>query len=136
MIPDLAVVAKRLVAGDSSSQVAASVVRACEQLTSHLARLVGEIGSRTLVARSVFLTSARFPWLANTFSATASADEPWAALRAAMELQAPDTAREAFAGLLSTFIELLERLIGEGLVARLLMEVWPEVFSHTAKETP
>jgi hypothetical protein len=133
--PDLAAVAKRLVAGDSSSHVAASVVRACEQLTSHLARLVGEIGSRTLLARSVFLTSARFPWLANTISVTASAGEPWAALGAAMELQEPDTASEAFAGLLSTFIDLLERLIGEGLVTRLLMEVWPEGFSHTAKET-
>jgi len=132
--PDLRAAARQLLAGDSSTQVAASAVRACEQLTYHLARLVGEVGIRTLIARSVVLTCARFPWLANTVPGTVSAESPWASLRAAMELQDPQIASEAFVDLLSTFVELLGRLIGEGLVVRLLHEVWPEVF-HAVKET-
>ena len=133
--PELRAAAKRLVAGDSAAHVAAGAVRACEQLTSHLARLVGEAGIRTLLARSAALTSARFPWLSSTIPRTAPADSPWAALRAAMELQDPHTASEAFADLLSTFVELLGRMIGEGLVVRLLQEVWPGVFPDDVKET-
>lgn len=135
MTPDLTALGKRLVAGDSPPEMAASVVRAVEQLTTHLARIVGAVGIRALLARSVFLVSSRFPWLASTIPATAPAGEPWSSLEAAMARQDPDTARSAFADLLATFAELLGRLIGEGLVARLLTEVWPEVVSHTAKET-
>jgi hypothetical protein len=134
--PDLAAAARKLVASDSPSRVAADAVQVCEQLSQHLARLVGEIGTRTLLARSAALTSARFPWLAGALPRTASADSPWAALRAAMELQDPHTAVEAFVDLLSTFIELLGRLIGDALVARLLHEVWPELFPPAAKGTP
>jgi hypothetical protein len=132
--PDLRAAARQLVEGDSSTHVAAGAVRACEQLTYHLARLVGEVGIRTLIARSVALTCVRVPWLANTVPGTAPAESPWASLRTAMELQDPHTASEAFVDLLSTFVELLGRLIGEGLVVRLLQEVWPEVFD-AVKET-
>lgn len=135
MTRDLAAAAKLLVAGDSPVHVAASAVRACQQLTYHLTRIIGEGGSRTLLARSVLLTSARIPWLTNTIPPTAPADELWTSLRGVLELQDPDTARDAFAELVSTFVELLGRLIGEGLVARLLPEVWPEIFSSAEKET-
>ena len=124
---------RKLVAADSATHVAADAVQACEQLSHHLARLIGEIGVRTLFARSAALTSARFPWLASAIPRTASADSPWAALRVAMESQDPQTAREAFVDLLATFIELLGRLIGDALVARLLHELWPELFLSPAK---
>ena len=136
MTPDLAPVLRKLVVGDSPSRVAAEAVQACEQLSRHLARVVGEIGTRTLLARSAALTSAGFPWLASALPRTASADSPWVALRAAMELQEPHTAVEAFVDLLLTFIELLGRLIGDALVARLLQEVWPELFPPAVKGTP
>ena len=134
MTPEFAAAAKTLVAGDSSAHVAAGAVRAYEQLSYHLARLIGELGIRTLLARSVVLASARFPWLASTIPVTVPADDPWSSLRTAMELQAPHTARDAFADLLSTLVGLLERLIGDRLVASLLQEVWPEVFPHLVKE--
>ncbi|HET7500338.1 MAG TPA: hypothetical protein VFK02_05020 [Kofleriaceae bacterium] len=126
----------KLVAGDAPDRVAAHAVQECERLSRHLARLLGEIGTRTLLARSAVVTSARYPWLASAIPRTASASSPWAALRAAMEAQDPHTAREAFVDLLTTFIELLGRLIGDALVARLLHEVWPELFPPTAKGTP
>ena len=127
---------RKLVAADSATRVAADAVQACEQLSQHLARIIGEIGVSTLLARSAALTSGGFPWLASTIPRTASADSPWAALRVAMESQDPRTASEAFADLLATFIELLGRLIGDALVARLLHELWPELFSSPAKASP
>lgn len=133
--PELAVAARKLVAGRSVTRVAADAVQACERLSQHFARIIGEIGTHALLARSAVLTSARFPWLAGAIPRTASADSPWAALRAAMEQQEPQVASDAFVDLLSTFIELLGRLIGDGLAARLLHELWPELFPHGAKET-
>ena len=134
--PAFAAAAKQLLAevddATSPQAVAAKVVQACEQLSQHLARIVGEIGIRTLFVRSVIVTSARFPWLANTPAGTTPTDSPWVSLRTAMEQQDPHTTSEAFVVLLSTFAELLGRLIGERLVARLLYEVWPGVFSHAA----
>jgi hypothetical protein len=133
---DLAGVARKLVAGGAPDRVAAHAVQQCEQLSLHLARLIGEIGTRTLLARSAVVTSARYPWLASAIPRTASADSPWAALRAALESQDPHTASEAFVDLLTTFIELLGRLIGDALVASVLLEVWPELFPPTAKGAP
>lgn len=136
MTPGLAVAARKLVTRGSPTLVAANAVQACEQLSQHLARIVGGIGVRTLFARSAALASARFPWLAGAIPRTASADSPWAALSAALEAQDPHTASDAFVDLLSTFIELLGRLIGDALVARLLHELWPDLFPSPAKGTP
>jgi len=128
---ELAAAVRKLVTGDSPTHVAANAVQTCEQLSQHLARIIGEMGVRTLLARSAVLSS-RFPWLAGAILRTASADSPWIALKAAMDAQDPRTASEAFVNLLTTFIELLGRLIGDALVARLLQNLWPELFLSPA----
>ena len=140
MAESFGAVAKKLLAGAGDDdaaplKVAARVVQAVEQLTQHLAQLVGETGVRALLARSVALSSATFPWLAGSVPIVRPADSPWASLRAAMENQDPRTISEAFSELLSTFVGLLERLIGDRVVAHLLHDVWPEVFPHAVKET-
>jgi hypothetical protein len=50
--PGLAAAVRKLVAADAATHVAADAVQACEQLSKHLARIIGEIGVRTLLARS------------------------------------------------------------------------------------
>lgn len=117
------------------SQISALAARAIEQLTHHLAQFVGEAGVRALLARSAALASAQYPWLADTLSITTPVDDPWASLRAAMEQQDPRAIRDGFVALLSIFVELLGRLIGESLVWRLLDDVWPALFSRAVKET-
>lgn len=135
MTPALAEIARAMVAAESSAEVAANAVTACDRLAHHLARVVGELGIRTLLARSVALTSAKHPWLANAITRMPGEDAPWAGLDAAFALQPPATGIVAFGDLLSTFVELLSRLIGDSLVVRLLHEVWPEKFPDAAKET-
>lgn len=135
--PELADAARRLLVPESaaatSNEVAKRAAHACEQLQRHLARLLGETGVGTLFNRSVHLSSASFPWLA---SASAKAtDGPVAALRARLESQSPEAAVEAFVLVLSTYVGLLGRLIGEGLLTRVLHEVWPTVFPDREKES-
>ena len=128
-------VADDLLAGigdDSPPEKAAEVAaQRFEELTHYLAQLVGEIGVRALFARSVADARAMYPWLATT----APTDPAWVSLRGAMERQDSRAIRDAFAELLGGFMELLTRLIGDGLVRRLLHDVWPEVFPQVVKET-
>ena len=123
-------------AGDDAtpSKLAAHAVHTIEQLTHHLTQLVGETGVRAIFARSAALSSATYPWLARTISIVPPTDAPWGALRVAMEQQDPRAIHDGFVALLSTFIELLGRLIGEGLVQRLLHDVWPDAVPQAAKE--
>jgi len=134
--PELAAAARELVVGDSATCVAANAVQTCEQLSRHLAQMIGEVGIRTLLARSATLTSARFSWFAGAIPKTAPAESPWAALRVAMEVQDPHTAGDAFVDLLTTFIDILGRLIGDALVGQLLHELWPQLFPSSAKGIP
>jgi len=133
--PDFGNAARRLIAGepgDASDKVAERAAQACERFANHLARLLGTTGAQLLLRRSVALASAQFPWL----SVAQAPGDTVSALRTAMEQQAPELITEAFVAVLSAFVGLLERLIGEGLVARQLNDVWPTVFTHPAKDTP
>ena len=129
MIAELAEAAKSLVGDQTSSkEVADRATQACERLAKHFSRVLGETGVAMLLERSIMVASAEYPWL------VAARSRDLTAFRAAMESQKPDVATAAFVAVLSAFVGLLERLIGEGLVHRLLDEVWPGLFR--AKETP
>lgn len=117
-----------------ASSVTASAVHALEQLARHLAPLFGDRGVRALLARSTALASTHHRWMANTIAQDAPADVPWATLRTAMERQDPPEIRAGFVALLASFTALLERLIGERLVQRLLHDVWPELFQQPVEE--
>lgn len=120
---------------EDHGSVASRAEQAIEQLMRQLARLVGDHGIRTLFRRSLSLASAEFPWLAITAEEAPGAVSPAVALRIALQSESPDVARHAFGVLLTTFLGLLARLIGEPLVRSMLQEVWPEVF-RSEKESP
>jgi hypothetical protein len=119
---------------DTSIEIAIRASRACEQLVRHLSRLLGGTGSRVLLKRSMHLTSASFPWLARV-ELQGDAESLWAGLRASMEGESPAAATAAFVCLLTRFVELLARLIGDALTARVLHEIWPALFASEAKES-
>ncbi len=118
---------------DSSTQLADRAMKAYEQLASHLSRLLGDLGVEMLLARSVTIASAEFPWL----RAMPQARPPRAlVLRQAMEQQEAASIVDAFVAIMTTLVGLLKRLIGDGLVDRLLHEVWPTVFVDDVKDAP
>lgn len=137
-VTNLGQAARKLLAGEpgdgnSSKQDAERAMQACDRLANHLSRLLGETGVQMLFARSLVIASAHHPWLPSSTEQPATATS---ALRDAMEQQEPESIAEAFVTILSTLIDLLKRLIGDGLVDRLLNEVWPSVFVHAAKDIP
>lgn len=135
---DLADAARKLLASEATpgAPMADRVANACERLTVHLSRLVGLTGIHTLFHRSLVLSSAKFPWLVDsTGGKSGPGDNPFEALRVRLAPQDEAAVVEAFVFVLSTFVGLLGRLIGEELVWRLLHEVWPLVFHTGAKET-
>ncbi|MDQ3368165.1 MAG: hypothetical protein M3680_22300 [Myxococcota bacterium] len=107
---------------------------AFERVTVHLSRLVGLTGIKTLFHRSLVLSSRTFPWLVDAAGGSGG-DDPFGALRARMADQDPDAVADAFILVLSTFVGLLGRLIGEALVLQLLHEVWPAVVPDGVKES-
>lgn len=115
-----------------ADRVAAGVERACKLLAHHLARLVGEAGIRALVERSLTLSRVQYPWLPG--ARTGTSDPPWTTLRSALQAQPPDAALEGSVVLVATLLGLLGRLIGERLVLRLVLEVWPQADSARGPE--
>lgn len=136
---DLTAVARRLLASEGAADalMADRVALACERVTVHLARLVGMTGVHTLFHRSLMLSGSQYPWLVDeTGGKSGPGDDPFGSLRTRLLPQSSDAVVDSFVLVLSTFVNLLGRLIGEDLVWRLLHEVWPAVFSDAAKDTP
>jgi hypothetical protein len=139
--PDLFNAARDLLSSEdgeeiSSERIATRGIDALEKLSTHLARVVGTHGSRTVFRRAIALTAAKFPWLphAPTDAGDRDRENPFPALGKAMSAQSPDLAIEAFVLVLSTYIGLLGRLTGDELAWRLLHEVWPTIFPQQKKE--
>ena len=116
----------------SSEEVAADAAEAWMKLAQHLSPLVGDAGVLALLDRSLTLTRKSFQWLPT--AEAVPRDPPWTQLRDALEQQELNVAIEASVALMSTFIRLLGRFLGEALALRLLHEVWPEI-ATTQKET-
>ena len=132
--------ARRLLAGrpsdgNSSNHVAERATQGFERIAKHLTRLLGETGVQMLMERSIAIATSRFPWLGAASSA-GQQESRASLLRHAMEKQEPGAITDAFVDVLSIFVGLLKRLIGDGLVEQLLDEVWPAVFVPAAKDTP
>lgn len=115
----------------SATEVAAGFARTADKLARHLNPLIGELGMCTVFERSITLGKRRFRWLA-TPSLT-PAERPWTALGPSLEEQPASVAMEAAQALLEELVALLTRLIGSGLVSRLLWELWPHALP---KESP
>lgn len=114
--------------------IAAHAAAVCQLFSQHLSRLIGELGVHTLFGRSIALSGATFPCLRN--AVPIGTEDPYQALLRCLELESPDSALELAVHVFQVFVLLLERFIGDGLVARLLHEVWPTIFSDAlAKET-
>ena len=95
-----------------------------EKLRPRLATLMGNIGFRALLARTLALANADFPWLravhVKTEGSLAGLDE----LGAQVD---PDDISKGCAVLLAEMLGLLVAFIGEDLTLRLVRDVWPNL---------
>lgn len=119
----------------SSIEVAASARKIWEKLSDQFVALLGDAGIRTLLDRSLVLSSVSYPCLATARRSVIGAASMSTALHDCLARETPEQAIEAFVGLFAGTVELLGRFVGDVLVLGVLNQVWPSVFP-LVKETP
>jgi hypothetical protein len=87
-----------------------------------LSPIIGVAGTAALYERSLFLTTTEYPWLASVSDSVESGE--FSGLRKELARQTMADAAAANAALLNSLSQVLGRLIGASLAARLLQPVW------------
>ena len=105
--------------------------RILDKLRGHLSRKIGAEGFRTLLARSLTLTKAQYPYLSEvkvaadgSLSGLREAAESVKAADAAQEGEAQSVSAEGTAALVAQLLELLITFIGEELTRRIVSTIW------------
>jgi len=105
-----------------AEQPADAAVTMWRDVWSALSPIIGVAGTAALYERSLFLTTTEYPWLGSV-SDSAELGE-FSALRGELARQTMADAAAANAALLNSLSQVLGRLIGVSLAARLLQPVW------------
>ena len=121
--------AERLIAyetrGNKSSETKPpAVFPVGEKLRPQLATLMGNIGFRALLSRTLALSNTEFPWLRAVHVKAEGSLEGLDELDAQVD---PDEIFEGCLVLLAQMLGLLVTFIGEDLTLRLVREVWPKL---------
>ncbi|PTN36323.1 hypothetical protein C6366_09655 [Desulfonatronum sp. SC1] len=115
----------------NAGAIAEATLKTWHQVSARLSPVIGERGVDALWGRSLYLTSAAYPWLSNVWDNVDSATM-LSGLKACIASRDPDAASGASHTLLANFVILLSNMIGEALVERLLGPMW--AFSPSASE--
>jgi hypothetical protein len=110
-----------------------ALVTVCNKLRSHLGTLVGTIGFRTLLHRSLVIGRREFGNLQKLSIAedgTLSGVDKFAGQSTAAQV------KEASAALVGQLLVLLETFIGGALTGQLLAEIWPIPKEITERPEP
>lgn len=94
-----------------------------EALAARLIPIINDDGFRSLLERSLHLTSKTFPWLAMDLSAR-DHSKRFSGFKANLHSRNPGEAAAAGLALLTTFVETLVALLGVPLVTNLLRSAW------------
>ncbi len=103
----------------NAGAIAEATLKSWHQVSARLSPVIGERGVDALLGRSLYLTSAAYPWLSNVWDNVDSATM-LVGLKACIAGRDPDVAAEASHTLLANFVILLSNMIGEALANRLL----------------
>lgn len=117
--------ASRVGRGASAAQIADVIVATWQEIDSALAPIVGSRGVAALYKRSLYLTAAAHPWLADMHDGAAAALD-LTALKSVIVQQSSADAALGGNALLQTFHQLLGSLVGPSLTERLLRSVWAD----------
>ena len=114
---------RRADSGAGASQVADSLVDIWQDIERALTPIIGARGIAALHGRSLFLASKTHPWLGGGPDGVQTAMN-LSVLRAAVAAQMADEALAGGHTLLEVFDGLLTSMVGAGLTARLLRNIW------------
>lgn len=111
-------------------QTAEAAVTIWRDVWMALSPIIGAAGAAALYERSLFLTVAEYPWLKSVRDSLESGE--FSTLRGELARQTRGDAVAANAALLKSLAQVLGKLIGASLAARLLQPVW-EKHGHTTQ---
>ncbi|HSH89939.1 MAG TPA: hypothetical protein VK996_08120 [Ramlibacter sp.] len=117
--------------GASPAQVAQAAIAVWAAVHEALAPVIGQGGVTALYKRSLHLSRESHPWLTSVYEGSAVPGD-FSALRAALSEQDSAVAAAAHDAMLQTMCDLLTRLIGSSLTARLLQGVGPSPSTGSA----
>lgn len=100
--------------------------RVCQKLLDRLARLITQSGCQALLARAMHLAQADFRFLRG-IQPIPMAGTYVEGLRESAEDTDPGQVHRGLATLLGTLIDLIALFIGDYLMGRMLLEVWPDL---------
>jgi hypothetical protein len=109
--------------GADSRLIADTAVATWRAVHAELSPIIGQRGVAALFKRSVSLTVPAYDWLDAVRDGTVQPGD-FTILHAAMSQQSTSNGVAANGALLQKFVDLLTKLIGESLTARLLRPVW------------
>ena len=115
--------AQRVAKDANAEQIASALVATWQEIDAALAPILGRHGVAALYKRSIHLTGATHPWLANTHKGLQTTID-FVALKSEFAQQSSADAASAGSALLHTFYDLLTSLVGLSLTERLLRSVW------------
>jgi hypothetical protein len=108
----------------SSGQKTPAACLVIDRLRPQLTTLMGNMGFRALLSRTLALANSDFPWLRAVHVKAEGSLEGLDELDGKVD---PDEIFEGCAVLLAQLLELLAAFIGENLTLRLVREVWPNL---------
>ena len=121
--------AKRLIVyeareNESSKTKIPAACQVCGKLRPHLATLMGNVGFRSILSRSLALANSEVAWLRAVHVKSDGVLEGWGELEAQVD---PKEMIEGELVLVAQLLGLLVAFIGEKLTRQLVREVWPKV---------
>lgn len=115
--------ARRLLAGEAASgrpdAPGGAAIAACGRMGASLEKLIGPVGFRSLLSRSLAVTRTKLPALGPV------AVRPDGSLEG-FEAVPPAEADEAAIALLAELLGLLATFVGETLALQIVRDVWPD----------
>jgi hypothetical protein len=106
--------------------VSEAAERACRKLLDRLARLITPSGCQALLSRALHLAQADFRFLRG-IQPKVTAGTYLEGLSESAEGTDPGQVHRGLVSLLGTLMELIALFIGEYLMGRMLLEVWPDL---------
>ena len=119
--------------GASSDQIAELTAVICRDIDAALTPIIGRLGAAALLNRSLHLTARTHGWLAVLGEGDQMAFD-MAALKLALAQQTSAEAAASSALFLTTFNDMLIKLIGASLAERLLHPVWATFLSGPSEQ--
>lgn len=114
-----------------SDGLAAALMQVLDRLSSHVGRLVGQVGYEVLLRRALHLAASDWPFLKSIPVRVSAEEVGLPGLAESVRDQDPTVVRRCLVEILANLVWLLVTFIGEDVGSRLIQQVLGETSPHS-----